>query len=512
MNFNIVFNWVLMSVFVICITSTQSTATLPLEITHDTFVSGDTVPDDIAERLRMMEAKRAEIRQEVARIKNEQSIQSQQRELARLKDEERKANKKANKEKNKTGNTDIVKESDAELAKRRREAELAAQKEAKRLVEAEEAERRRAELLAKKQEKERKRAEAKALKEAQAAATQTPTTRVEDEASIVKAEQLAAEKARQKALEQEEKRRLKEEKKAALQAKKEAERAAKIAASEQAEKERLAAIAAQTAATGVSSETPNFEPAKVETEYETIDSQRIKAESVNIASKKPEKVNSSPKRDETSRESEKTKKAVAKAMAKRKKKNKGLDIPTIGSTPEDKYKAGDLDIGDCSFAFNEIDPFTGRTKRKLEDRFFFSYTQEALKVYLQGEDYLTCKGSLSDIQGILALNLEFTINSPYARQEYGSIGTGTQLILRMIDGETLPLLSEQSDSGIYDKHSGKTIYKTLFLIGPKDEKILRKKEISEVRMVWGTGYEDYQINELDFMIDQFECIDAARAE
>ncbi len=460
------------------LTGFKSTAVSPLETNNHSLMLTDTLPDEMAERVLKMNAKREEIRTEVARIKMEQEEYARKREAARQIDEVRKAKKTAKEIKK----TKPPVTNSAALAEQARLEQEAAEKAQRKAAEQE------ARRIAKAEKKAEREAIALAKKEAELAASAQPQV---DEAEQARLEQEAAEKARQKAADQEAKRIAKAEKKAEREAVREAallaENQARIAAAKAALENKQVEVSAPT----IPEESP--------------EEQRIKAESVSL----PGKANTPPS-PATSSEEDKTKKAVAKAMAKKKKKNKkGGNSPKISSSSS-KSSKGKVDLGSCKFSFNEVDPFTQRTKRKLEDRFFFSYTEEKLKVYMEGEDYLTCNGSLSDIQGIMALNLTFIINSPYARQEYGSIGTGTQLIFRMIDGETLPLLSEQSDSGIYNRHTGKTIYKTLFLIGPKDEKTLRRKEISEVRMVWGTGYEDYQINELDFLIDQFHCIDAAR--
>ena len=247
---------------------------------------------------------------------------------------------------------------------------------------------------------------------------------------------------------------------------------------------------------------------------------RLQAKSVEVADKKGNE-DSTPKvitdpilppppaKDATTETPrDKTKDAVAKALKRKNKKKKGgIKLPGINNKSD---MSNEVLLEECDFEFNEFDPITQKVKRGLSHRFFFSYTEEILKEYMQGEDYLVCTGGLIDIQGIIALDVEFVIDSPQARYDYGSIGAGAQMILQLIDGEIITLLSEKSDSGRINKATGKTEFSTIFLISPREEKTLRKTEISAVRMVWGTGYEDYEVNELDFLINQFQCIDAAR--
>ena len=316
---------------------------------------------------------------------------------------------------------------------------------------------------------------------------------------------------------------------------------AKRVALKQKQKEAAAALAAQMEAKRLAAaqagleydeappgyeEAPESEvtvnPPKINESIVTEESQRIYGESIEVANK-AEGVENAPKvitegispppepiiNVEVRDTKNKTKSAVAQAFAKKKKRKKrknGTKIPGFGRS----NTANDIDVEDCNFEFNEFDPITQKVKRGLAKRFFFSYTEDILKEYMQGEDYLVCTGGLIDIQGIIALGIEFIIDSPQARYEYGSIGTNAQLILQLIDGEIITLLSEQSDSGRVNRSTDKTEFSTVFLINPREEKTLRKTEISAVRMVWGTGYEDYDVNEIDFLIDQFQCIDAAR--
>ncbi len=248
---------------------------------------------------------------------------------------------------------------------------------------------------------------------------------------------------------------------------------------------------------------------------------RLKAQSVGVANKTegaseaPEVITEPilpppPPSNDAASNTSKTKTAVEKAFDKeRKRRNRkgGIKLPGIGGKSD---VPSEVIMEECDFEFNEFDPITQKVKRGLAHRFFFSYTSDVLKEYMQGEDYLICHGGLIDIQGIIALGIKYEIDSPQARYEYGSISTNAQMILQLIDGETITLLAEQSDSGRVNRSTGKTEFSSIFLINPREEKELRKTEISTVRMVWGTGYEDYEVNELDFLINQFQCIDAAR--
>ena len=131
---------------------------------------------------------------------------------------------------------------------------------------------------------------------------------------------------------------------------------------------------------------------------------------------------------------------------------------------------------------------------------------------MKEKEFLDCTGYLSEIANVVALNLQIVMDSPYAKEEYGPIQSNSELIIRLINGETVTLLCQKFAPGMVDTRKGKTIYNTIFSINAKFEKDLSKIEIDKVRLVWGAGYEDYEVYELDFLIDQFACLNAARAE
>jgi hypothetical protein len=61
-----------------------------------------------------------------------------------------------------------------------------------------------------------------------------------------------------------------------------------------------------------------------------------------------------------------------------------------------------------------------------------------------------------------------------------------------------------------DEINGKTIYRTYFSMDKGELKKLQKSEVIKVRMLWSIGYEDYEVNELDFFINQLNCLEQVK--
>jgi len=211
---------------------------------------------------------------------------------------------------------------------------------------------------------------------------------------------------------------------------------------------------------------------------------------------------------DTDKSSKKSAKASKKDKSKKPKKQKA----TVYAVPkrERKIKAPVVAEQLCEYSMKERDEFTNKLKVATKSQPFFAYTQEDLKKFMREDDYLTCTGNLSRVIGMTIFNVKFEIESVMAQQEYGTIEVGTQMMVKLLNGETVILTCQEFDKGTVDESSGKTIYRTYFSVDKNEEKELRKSEVVKVRMLWSTGFEDYEVNELDFFINQLKCLDAVK--
>lgn len=163
----------------------------------------------------------------------------------------------------------------------------------------------------------------------------------------------------------------------------------------------------------------------------------------------------------------------------------------------------------CEFTFHGIDEFTNSLKKELKEELFFSHTDERLKPFLKNIDYVSCKGYLTSISGgFRYLTLILTIASKNAAREYGYIKSGSMLNLKLLDGETVSLFTQSENQGTLDPKSGFTTYKARYPIDYQKEKILLKSGLDKVRIVWSSGYEDYEVFNIDFFINQINCLNA----
>ena len=162
---------------------------------------------------------------------------------------------------------------------------------------------------------------------------------------------------------------------------------------------------------------------------------------------------------------------------------------------------------ECRFTFDGVDEFTGKVRRDLEKKLLFRHTPDELTTFLKGKDYIICEGSLTSLSGgLIYLSLEFTINASNAPVAFGGLPKGSVLSVKMLDGTSVRLINSLGDGGSYNAYQDNYTYRAQYQISAGSERILQFGEVDMVRVVWGTGYEDYEVFELDFFSDQLKCL------
>ncbi len=171
------------------------------------------------------------------------------------------------------------------------------------------------------------------------------------------------------------------------------------------------------------------------------------------------------------------------------------------------YPTVDQKSKNCEMAFDEVDVFSGNRKRATKRSLFFSQVDEEYESHMKGKGYLVCTGFVSELKGkdyLLVLELE--VQSKSGRDEYGGLRVGGDLVLMLIDGTKVTLENTQSDDGSIDIAKKTTTFKGYFPLDKKQMKMLMDNEVTKARLVWGGGFEDYDIYEMDFFRDHLTCL------
>ncbi|MCB0654297.1 MAG: hypothetical protein KDC85_23660 [Saprospiraceae bacterium] len=162
----------------------------------------------------------------------------------------------------------------------------------------------------------------------------------------------------------------------------------------------------------------------------------------------------------------------------------------------------------CSIVFEGNDERTGRPRRDVQQQVLFTYTDERLRPYLKDKEYLRCEGFLTSIGGgFRYLTLVFTFAYPNAREAYGFIEKGSVLTIKMLNGNFVNLFSGKMDRGSYNTKTQLLTYRVHYPIDRGQLGLLEKDEVDAFRVFWSSGYEEYEVFQLDFFQSQLDCLE-----
>jgi len=161
-------------------------------------------------------------------------------------------------------------------------------------------------------------------------------------------------------------------------------------------------------------------------------------------------------------------------------------------------------IKNCMMAFDVVDEFTGREKRGLYPRLFFTYTPDNYRKFLKDKDFMRCEGYLTESTGnLMTLNLKLVIASKQAKSRFGAIKANSSLILHTMEDRNYFLTTYAgAQPKVFDNQ---TIYECSFAIEKSDARKLSKAEIDQAQISFKRGVFSYEVYYLDFLKDQFPC-------
>ena len=105
------------------------------------------------------------------------------------------------------------------------------------------------------------------------------------------------------------------------------------------------------------------------------------------------------------------------------------------------------------------------------------------------------------------LVLDIVIKSRDAVKNYGIIESGAPMKIELLNGESAYLFAVSNFQGKFVPNSNEVKYTALFVINKAEYKLLKKSEINQVGMMWSSGYEKYDVYNIDLVKKQLDCLD-----
>lgn len=163
----------------------------------------------------------------------------------------------------------------------------------------------------------------------------------------------------------------------------------------------------------------------------------------------------------------------------------------------------------CRLGEKSIDPATNDVRWQTVPDLIFSHTDAVLESQFLKRDFIQCAGSLASLKGgVKLLNIELAISSTNAQQIFGVLPKDEFIEVQLIGGEKLSLFNTLPSNGQWISTQDAFIYRGSYILGFREEKLLRKFELDKVTIRWSKVQEQYEIYEPDFFIRQFQCLDA----
>ena len=180
-----------------------------------------------------------------------------------------------------------------------------------------------------------------------------------------------------------------------------------------------------------------------------------------------------------------------------------VSYPTTFNIPKESIQRFD---NTCEYTYDDFDEQLKAKRREVAKAFLFGFSQEKMKPYFKAEDFLTCEAHLSKVKKKTYLTLDIRIRSKEAKKTYGMLRLNETIRMQTINGKKVYLKNLISDSGTIEAYSGHTLYQGVYELSKDDINILKKEYLDNIGIVWSSGYEEYPIFEVDFIINQLSCL------
>lgn len=161
----------------------------------------------------------------------------------------------------------------------------------------------------------------------------------------------------------------------------------------------------------------------------------------------------------------------------------------------------------CQMAFEGKDERTGQWRRDVKKELLFTHTDDRLRPFLKDKEYLKCEGQFTSVGGYRFLALQFTFAYPNAREAYGFIEKGSYLTIKLLNGDFINLQAGKMDRGSYDLTTDLLTYQVHYPIDRSQMGLLKHSEVDAIRVFWSSGFEEYEVFQLDFFINQLSCLE-----
>lgn len=160
----------------------------------------------------------------------------------------------------------------------------------------------------------------------------------------------------------------------------------------------------------------------------------------------------------------------------------------------------------CSLAYEGPDENTGQHVRASAPELFFTHTDQSLRPYLAGKEYLSANAYVHSRGGYRYLTLRIVFSNPNAITTYGFLDQGSLLSLHLLDGNFINLRAARAANGSWDADRGELSYEVTYAIDRSIISSLKQSDLDYIQLFWSSGFEEYDIFQVDVLQRLLTCI------
>jgi hypothetical protein len=172
------------------------------------------------------------------------------------------------------------------------------------------------------------------------------------------------------------------------------------------------------------------------------------------------------------------------------------------------YSQDSTKVQDCKFRINEVDDFTGTSKKVVEADMLISHTDSTLLKYYKNKKHQYTELGIycGKINDSYVAYFSWRIDTENAYKYYGLIVSDAKFMIKFTDGTTATLNFAKTEGGDTNFDMKYTTYSNYCLLSDDLLADLKTKKIEKVRMYWSEGYQDYPVVNSTLFISQLKCL------
>jgi hypothetical protein len=161
----------------------------------------------------------------------------------------------------------------------------------------------------------------------------------------------------------------------------------------------------------------------------------------------------------------------------------------------------------CEIAYEREIVNTKSKRVDLVPQYFFAFSHPEIKAFYKSNNFIKTYCQISKNNGLVLLNLNLNLASSVAKNEYGVISKESNLIIHLIKRGQVNLKCTNGSLGRTNDLANKTTYALTYELDKNQVKKLKKYDIDRVELEWSSGYESYEVYEVDAVLNQINCME-----